>query len=236
MRFIIILALIILALFPVLLLGYYIYEKDTLKEPKKLLLKLFLAGLISSGLVIVIDICIEAICPKFYLFSDSYEMNKLITFLLVFLEIGFLEEIVKWYFIRVIGYENKEFDQIYDIIVYSCYLALGFAFFENLFYVLDGGIRVGILRGLIAVPAHAAFGVFMGYFLGKARLSKDKKSYFKYIFLSIFIPSILHTIYDYLLLFESNTMFNLLIIYMIIVYTIAFKIINKLSKIKKSID
>ena len=232
MRALIIIALIILALFPVLLLGYFIYHKDSEKEPKILLVKLFLSGLIASVIMIIIDVLIAIGYPEIYLFNESFSAGYLLTFILVFLEIGLLEEAIKWFFIRIIGYDSPEFDQIYDIVVYCVFVALGFAFFENLFYVLQGGIRVGILRGLISVPAHAAYGVFMGYFLGKAKVNKDKKMHFIYLFLSIFVPAILHTIYDYILMFDGNTAFYITIVYMAIIFIVGFLIVNKLSKVK----
>ena len=236
MRLMIIIFLIILALLPVLLLGYYIYKKDSEKEPKSLLIEFFLAGLIGSVLMIIFDIIIAIVYPELYVFSNSYKAGYFLTFILIFLEVGLLEEAIKWFFIRIVGYNSPEFDQIYDIIVYCVFVALGFAFFENLFYVLQGGIRIGILRGLLSVPAHAVYGVFMGYFLGKAKISKTRGSNFKYIFLSIFIPSVLHGIYDYILMFEGNVYFCILIVYMAILYFTAFKIVDKLSKEKKHLD
>ena len=236
MRLMIIMLLITIALLPVLLLGYYIYKKDTEKEPKILLIELFLAGLIGSVLMIIFDIIIAIVYPDLYVFSNSYKAGYFLTFILMFLEVGLLEEAIKWFFIRIIGYNSPEFDQIYDIIVYCVFVALGFAFFENLFYVLQGGIRIGILRGLLSVPAHAVYGVFMGYFLGKAKLSKTRGDSFKFIFLSIFIPSVLHAIYDYILMFDGNLLFSILILYMAVLYFVAFKIVDKLSKDKKHLD
>lgn len=236
MRLIIIIMLIVIALLPVGVLGYYIYKKDSEKEPKLLLSKLFLSGLIASLIMIMFDVVLAIVYPDIYLFSSAYNEGYILTFILVFLEIGLLEEAIKWLFIRIVGYNSSEFDQIYDIVVYCTFVALGFAFFENLFYVLEGGIRIGILRGLLSVPAHAVYGVFMGYFLGKAKLSNNKKTYLGYIFLSIFIPSILHTIYDYILLLEGNVYFYILILYMGILYTFGFNIINKLSKNKNHLN
>ena len=228
--------LIVIALLPVLLLGYYIYKKDSEKEPKTLLFKLFLSGLIASVLMIIFDIVMAVLYPDVYLFSDLYKGGYLLTFVLAFLEIGLIEESLKWVFIRLIGYNSPEFDQIYDIVVYCVFVSLGFAFFENLFYVLDGGIRIGILRGLLSVPAHAVYGVFMGYFLGRAKMSTIKTKRFKFIFLSIFVPSILHAIYDYILMFEDDRSFYILILYMVVLSAIAFNIINKLSKQKGHLD
>lgn len=234
MKIIITIALIILSMLPVLILGYFIYKKDSVKEPKTLLTKLFLAGLIASLVIVFIDIFIAITYPDLYLFNTSVKFSNFMTFILVFLEIGLIEEAIKWFVIRVVGYDSPEFDQIYDIVVYSVFVALGFAFFENIFYVIDGGIKLGILRGLLSVPAHAAYGVFMGYFLGKAKLSKKRGHTFLFIVLSIMVPALLHTTYDYILMFNSDTAFYILIGYMAILYMVAFQIIRYLSEIKKA--
>jgi RsiW-degrading membrane proteinase PrsW (M82 family) len=46
---------------------------------------------------------------------------------------------------------------------------MGFATFENIVYVVDGGIQIGLLRMFSAVPAHGIFGILMGYFVGMAK-------------------------------------------------------------------
>ena len=52
-------------------------------------------------------------------------------------------------------------------------------------YVSTHGSGVGILRAFTAVPAHAIFGVFMGFYLGLAKFSNsNKKAYF--LILSLF--------------------------------------------------
>ena len=51
-------------------------------------------------------------------------------------------------------------------------VSMGFACTENILYVLEGGYQTAILRAFTAVPAHATFGVLMGYYMGKAKFSK----------------------------------------------------------------
>ena len=51
---------------------------------------------------------------------------------------------------------------------------MGFACTENIMYVLDGGYETAILRAFTAVPAHATFGILMGYYMGKAKFSNHR--------------------------------------------------------------
>lgn len=220
--------LIIVSVIPIILLGLYIYNKDTEKEPKSLLIELFSSGLVSSFIVVVINMLTALLIPDFYL-SDNYSKFTLFElFILIFLEIALVEELSKWLMIRFLGYQSKEFDQPYDIIVYAVFVSLGFAAVENIMYVMQGGITVGLYRALFSVPGHAAFGVFMGYFLGLAKVyqKKDKFKYRLYIFLSIFIPALIHTIYNFLLMLESFYCLIIFIGFMIVLYMTAIKEIN----------
>ena len=69
----------------------------------------------------------------------------------------------------------------------------------------------------------------MGYFLGKAKVSKGSDTYL-YFILSILIPSFLHGLYDTILMFDNKIFFWILITYLVLLYTICFKIINSFAK------
>lgn len=228
------LLLLIISIIPVILLGLYIYQKDSIKEPKSLLLGLFTSGFLASFLVVFINVIMAFITPEFYL-SDNYtrfEFTKL--FLLVFVEIALVEEFSKWIMIRLIGYNHKDFDQLYDIIVYSTFVALGFAAIENIFYVIQGGVTLGIYRAIFSVPGHVAFGVFMGYYLGLAKIweKKNKAKHNLYMILSVLVPALLHTVYNFCLMKESFWFLSIFAGFIIILYVSAVREINKISEIE----
>ena len=50
---------------------------------------------------------------------------------------------------------------------------MGFATAENMTFVLQGGAGLAVMRMLSAIPAHFVFAVIMGYYLGKAKSSKE---------------------------------------------------------------
>lgn len=81
-----------------------------------------------------------------------------------------VEELAKWSLFVGFIYRWSEFDEPLDGVVYGVALALGFATVENVLCVLRDGLRVGFLRALFAVPAHALFGAAMGFYLGRAKL------------------------------------------------------------------
>lgn len=233
-----VICLFILTIAPAIFLAAYIYKKDVYeKESTKLLTRLFFAGILSAMLTIIISSILGGIFPFFA--SDStnvlyYSLPEL--FIYVFVGIAFVEEFSKWIFVKMIAWNNKEFNYLYDAIVYSVFVSLGFATIENILYALEvSTLKNVLLRAVLAVPGHAFDGVFMGYNLAKAKLfklQKDKKNSRKYLIFSLLVPTLLHGIYDFLLFAdESNHFFLwLFIFFILILYIMAFLYIKKVSK------
>ena len=150
-----------------------------------------------------------------------------------------LEEGIKWLVNYVTIWHNKNFNHIYDPIVYATFVALGFATLENIIYGItfrNYGFVPIIMRGIISVPSHAVFGIFMGYYLGISKnaleSSKHKQSR-KYRLLSVIVPIILHFIYDLLLIKETFITYALFTIYIISLYILSYFKIKKLSSLPK---
>ena len=167
------LILLIISILPIIIIGNYIYNKDKEKEPTKLLAKLFISGILSTIFVIVVSIILETLFPIFS--NNTEELNTIELIVNVFIGIALVEEFSKWIVIYKIAYNHEEFNEFYDMIVYAAFVSLGFACIENILYVLSNGIGTGILRAILSVPGHACDGIFMGYYLGLAKISKTNK-------------------------------------------------------------
>lgn len=182
------------AILPVFLIGLFIYLRDKIKDPSKFLFKLFCLGILSSIPTIIVGLLLDIFFP------NVEDMNFIQLFIYVFGSIALVEEFFKWLFLYKFSYNHKEFDSTYDMIVYSVFVSLGFACFENILYVLAYGTSAGIFRAVSAVPAHACFGIIMGMYLSIAKIHEIKgnisfKNKFK--MLSLFVPVIMHGIYDF---------------------------------------
>ncbi len=219
------------AVLPVILLCYYIYKKDRNKEPVSLLMKLFFLGFFSAIPVVIIELVLD------YMFSIEGSQSFLVIFIYTFFTVSLVEEGFKWIITKNIGYRNKEFDEVYDIIVYSVFVSLGFACIENILYVLSNGFMNAVMRGLLSIPGHACYAVVMGYFLAQAKLSsshKKKATTNYYLILSILCPSIVHTLYDALILYsaeiESFLGIIVFLLFDIIMVVVCFLTVNKISK------
>lgn len=183
-----ILLLLALALAPGASIALYIYLKDKHeREPLGLLIKSFLFGVLS----IFITLLLSKIIDQFITINEQDVSEQAVH---AFLIVALVEEFSKFIFVRGILYRNKNFNEPFDGIVYAVMVSMGFATFENILYVADGGIQTAILRMFTAVPAHASFAILMGYYLGKAKF-EHKKSY--YAFHALGVATLFHGAYDY---------------------------------------
>ena len=196
--------LFILALIPVIGLLVFVYLKDRKeKEPIGLLIALFFAGMATVITALIGEGVGEAILGV--VFPKESVMFQIISAIFV---VGFWEEIGKFLVLWLLTWKNKHFDYSYDAIVYSIFVSLGFAALENVAYVFSNGVGTAVARMISAVPGHACFAVFMGFFYSKAKyasLTKKKGAATKYILLAIIIPVLVHGVYDAILMASGAT-------------------------------
>lgn len=222
--------LLVLAILPSFLLGFYVYIKDEReKESSSLLANLFVQGILSALVVIFVSIIVEF----FFGTIDSVLFEA-------FIGVALVEELAKWIFVYRNTWNHPEFNHIYDAIVYSVFVSLGFATFENLLYVFSSGesfilaFFVAILRSIASVPGHAFFAVFMGYYLGLAKLSSCNKNELlkrDYLFLSVLIPVLCHGFFDFCLMTGNLILIIIFVVFVIFLYISAFSKIRKHSEI-----
>jgi RsiW-degrading membrane proteinase PrsW (M82 family) len=183
--------LIALAIAPCLAIILFTYYRDKYeKEPKGLLFLSFLLGVLS-------------IIPAFFLELFLWDIPVIndSAFLKATIGTGYVEELCKLFFILILPYWRKAFNEPLDGIIYAVMVSMGFATTENIMYVVNGGWGVGVMRIFTAVPAHAMFAVVMGYFIGLAKFRHKHTVLF--IFFGYFIAGLFHGLYDYFL-FEQN--------------------------------
>ena len=83
-----------------------------------------------------------------------------------------------------------------DGIVYAMAAALGFATIENILYVLEGGLAVGILRAIVSVPGHVIFYCIFGAALGIAKFRPESQRT-GIILAGLFGAMLLHGIFNF---------------------------------------
>ena len=227
--------LLVAAVLPIFVLCFFIYRKDLHHEPGGLLAKIFIFGFISAVPVFFVELVVGNFFPT----EDV--SSFILIFINVFISVALVEEGFKWLVTLFFGYKNKEFDEIYDIIVYAVFSSLGFACIENILYVFTRGFGNAILRALLSVPGHMCFGVIMGYFLAQAKVGKINKSvsvYKRNMILSILLPALAHTAYDALLFYAKYNVLSILLFFMFdtAMVVICLLTVNRTSKIQQNLD
>lgn len=184
--------LLLLSVAPVMIIIIYIYLKDKFeKEPIGFLLKNFLLGAFVSVLITVL---LSFIANAIFPLTD--EKSILQQFIKAFFVVALVEEFSKYIIVKYYAQKNKEFNEPFDGIVYAVFISMGFATLENILYVFQFGVSTGITRAFTAVPAHATFGILMGYFMGKAKFSNNR---LKYNLFGLLTATIFHGAYDFFL-------------------------------------
>ena len=210
---------------PSIFIVFYFVKSDKFKEPTFQIIKIFFFGVL---------ITIPAFFLNTYL-SGVLEKNTNISEPLIgsFLTAAPVEEGLKFFVLFYFVYRMKDFNEPIDGIVYGVSVSLGFATLENIYYVyvLPGyfettPLSLALLRAFSAVPAHAAFGAFMGYFFMKYSFVSKKDN----LFFSIAIPLFLHGFYNLSMSYNYIVGYVLVIIMWIIIY----KKFNYLRKIQNS--
>lgn len=184
--------LILMAVAPVMVIIIYIYFQDKYeKEPIGLLLASFLLGAIVSIIIVTL---LYVFTGQFIPITDEYSIWQ--QFIQAFLVVALSEEFSKYVIVKYFNQPKKAFNEPYDGIIYAVMVSMGFACTENIMYVLEGGYQTAVLRAFTAVPAHATFGILMGYFMGKAKFSNNR---FKLNMAGLFLAVFFHGAYDFFL-------------------------------------
>ena len=183
--------ILLVALAPVVIILIYIYVRDKYeKEHLPLLIKSLALGALIVIPVVFVEGVLKAMMPVL--------SSMGIAFYDAFVVAAFTEESFKFLAFYLLIRKNREFDERFDGIVYAVFISLGFAGVENIMYVFDGGMGTGISRAFTAVPAHAFFGVSMGYYFALSKfVSKNARLN---LFKALAVPIVLHGIYDFILM------------------------------------
>ena len=136
-------------------------------EPRRTLRLVALAGALSAIPIVVLGQFLQAFSPPDATYAGAVYMSFVIA--------AFPEEAGKLASMVLFAWRRPEFDERMDGIVYGARAGLGFALVENVAYLLFMPASLGeyvsvfIGRAVLAVPGHATWGGFMGYFAARRR-------------------------------------------------------------------
>ena len=160
----------VLSIAPIVMFFRYLRHMDRAEpEPLDLVMKVMKWGAISIIPVVIVEVGIEKLA-----FGGTPKTIAGI-FLFSFVGIAAVEEFAKLLSGLVPVWNDPNFNEENDGIVYVSAASLGFAGIENFFYVLDHGAGVGVLRAVLSVPGHLAWGAMMGYYAGLAKFAPPEQ-------------------------------------------------------------
>ena len=170
-------------------LAFWLREDYRHPEPRSLILKTFLLGMLSVGLVIPFQDAIDSWLPGF-------------AFAAILLWVIF-EEIFKLGAAYVGGIKSREDDEPIDPMVYMVTAALGFAAMENTLFLIeplvgDGpvhGIITGNLRFIGASLLHVVSSGIVGAALAFA-FYKPKGARIRIVVMGLFFAILVHTTFN----------------------------------------
>ena len=212
--------LLLITILPSILIIIFFVNSDRFREPTSEILKVFFYGIL---------ITIPAYFLNSFFASILYQTKLHHSLIGSFFTAAPIEEGLKLAVMYYLVFKMKDFNEPLDGIVYGVSASLGFATLENFYYVYvlsdtfnTSAMSLAALRAFSAIPAHAVFGIFMGYFFMKyAFIKKGDNLIFAFL-----VPFALHGCYN--LFVYSN--FLVAIILIIISWIIGLRLFSKLKK------
>lgn len=213
--------LFITAITPGIALGLIIYWFDRHdREPIRMLLKVFVLGIIS----VIPTIIVENLLMNFNIFGGILGAGYT-----AFIVAGLVEEYMKRQVVIKQVYYNPVFNEKLDGIVYCVMSALGFATIENIMYVVfrfPDVESIGLYRALLSVPAHMLFAITMGYYLSLSKFASTPEESNYFYKKSLTVPVILHGIFDFILMSGIELLMLLFIPFVIYLWVTNLKKLN----------
>lgn len=221
--------LLLAALVPAVFLMVQVYRLDRIeKEPPGLLLRLVFFGALSGLAAGAVE---GALTRLLALALDEGSTAYLV--IENFLIVALVEEVCKRWPVMKFAWNHPSFDYRFDAVVYCVFSALGFAALENILYVAEFGFSVAISRALLSVPGHCFFAVYMGIYLGQAKMAeRAAQRYYielpeetpgQYLRASLLVPTLLHGFWDFSLSVGGGLMTVLFYLFVLAFFIDAYR-------------
>jgi len=213
----------LLGLLPSLIWLIYYLRKDAHPEPKKMILQVFLLGMLSSIIAAFLESIPIKILSSEEMMKDLPPLFSSIVsstegrFFLIFFMVALIEECLKYLVVRIRILRDTEFNEPVDAMIYMITAAMGFAALENiLIFFSPKKIPLSMIEGLTLVGLRFAFATFLhalcsgivGYFLALYCFrAKERK---RTLLAGLGFAIILHWLYNFSIIVIAEE-FNLYI-------------------------
>ena len=203
-----------IGLLPSLIWLVFFLREDAHKEPKLMILKVFIAGALISLVAVAFQYASQNILG--FLRVEKYAFVSILV-------LAALEEVLKFLAAYFIIVRSKFFDEPIDAMIYMIVVALGFAALENVFIALNSVFQNGwntndlfgtlIFRFIGATLLHALSSAIVGYYWAKKFIldnapmitNIEKRDIAEDLIMQgIIFASLLHAIFNFLIIRFSD--------------------------------
>ncbi len=218
---------IIVVVLPIIFWFAFFRKQDRAEpEPKRLLFKVFLGGI----LVVILASVLEAMIEETFFSGVSVKLSggmgvgmddflsspiELLSFLMIYFLAGPIEEFMKFFVVKAMVYRKIAFNQVADGIIYAVTIALSFSLIENTVYFVDilndmslssDFIAIVIIRGVATTMLHVLAAAIMGLYLGRAKFSRVNSK--KIMARGVIVAALIHGVFNILIFFPYGMLMN----------------------------
>lgn len=220
---------------------FYYLQKDLHPEPKRMIVKVFIFGALSTIPVFLLEISLSWLLNKFQSVSPIPFSPFFFNIVKWFIVIALIEEVLKYLIVKLAVFKSHELDEPLDIMLYMVVGALGFAALENILYlfspvgamtfgtIIQTTATISFIRFIGATFLHTLCSALIGYFWAWSLLEPHKRKIL--LVCGIFLAVFSHGFYNFSIM-TLNSPFNF-IMPITILFVLAIAIMSEFDKIKK---
>jgi RsiW-degrading membrane proteinase PrsW (M82 family) len=193
----------LLSLLPCILWLWYFSSRSLYKRPS---LRVLGVTFFLGALATIPALFLNLVGQNFFL--KHFGSNQFSHILVLLFIVGPVEELVKLLAVYLYAYRKPQFDEPLDGVIFSATAALGFAAVENVVYLGQHDPMLVLLRGPLSNPGHALFSALWGLSLSRAKAAPNLvRMRFSIIAGGLLAASLLHSLFDILLVASSRWSF-----------------------------
>ena len=173
-------------------------KRDPAPDLKKLLLKLFLIGMLFPIVYVIAGVLFGDI----FSFLDSENPTFFGAVMDAFILTALKEEVGKYLILHLCTRKRTQIQYVFDFMFLTLAIAAGVSISEDILYTLVNITKpssVWYMRLLF--PGHMSYGVFMGIHYGLSKyagITGDQKGKRHHLVLTLLIPTLLHGLFDFI--------------------------------------
>ena len=212
------------AVAPGLVIMWLLHTHPRFPQPRAILWATFGYGILAILPVIILTFPISII---FTLVYNATGNRILVTLIQAFLGAAILQETFKFLLLSNYSCRRERLAEPFDGVVYGVVASLSFAALENIAYVLEGDALGALLRALSSVPAHAAIGAIMGYYIAQAVFNAERRR--KALLIAWLAPVVLHALYDFPLLLGVSWLWPVALVALVVALVWAARLYRRVQ-------